>query len=72
MNGFNYGKLNGRITEIFGKQSAFARAMGWSERTTSLKLNGKIDFRQSEMVKAIDVLNISVREIPSYFFAKNV
>ena len=39
---FNYAKLLGKIVEIFGTQRKFAEAMGLSERTISLKLNGKM------------------------------
>ena len=37
---FDYSKLRGKIVEIFNTQSCFAIAMGWSERTLSLKMNG--------------------------------
>ena len=34
---FNYSKLRGRIIEKFGTQGCFARKLGVSERTLSLK-----------------------------------
>ena len=39
---FDYSKLRGRIIEKFGNQSKFAVAMGWSERTMSLKITGNV------------------------------
>ena len=39
---FDYSKLRGKIIELFGTQACFAAAMGWSERTLSLKMNGVI------------------------------
>lgn len=68
----NYNKLIGKIVEVFGTRAVFARQMNWSERTCSLKLNGKVDWRQDEMVKACDLLGIQHIDIPDYFFALEV
>lgn len=65
---FNYAKLAGRITEVFGTQLRFSEAMGLSERTISLKLNSKVEWKQGEISKACSLLGISVSEIPAYFF----
>ncbi len=69
---FDYSKLKGRIVEIFGSQTVFAKKMGWSERTLSLKMNGKVFWKQPEMRKAIDLLNLSEHDIPIYFFTEIV
>lgn len=66
---YNYSKLLGRIVEKVGTQCNFASKMELSERTISLKLNGKISWKQSEIAKACDVLSIPDTEIPAYFFA---
>lgn len=65
---FNYRKLLGRITEKMGSQAEFARRMGLSERTISLKLNGKVPFKQNEIVKASNLLEIDNSDIAAYFF----
>ena len=65
---FNYQKLLGRITEKMGSQAEFARRMELSERTISLKLNGKVPFKQNEIVKASNLLEIDNSDIASYFF----
>ena len=65
---FDYRKLLGRITEKLGSQSEFARRMELSERTISLKLRGKVPFKQTEIIKASDVLEIDPSEISTYFF----
>lgn len=65
---YDYSKLLGRITEKMGTQAKFASAMNISERTCSLKLNGKIPFKQTEIVQACQVLEIADCDIPSYFF----
>ena len=66
---YNYSKLLGRIVEKVGTQSKFAERMGMSERTISLKLNGKVGWKQTEIARACSVLDIQDIEIPNYFFA---
>lgn len=69
---FNYSKLRGRIIEKFGTQGCFAKELGVSERTLSLKLNNRIFFSQDEITKISELLNISSDEIQVYFFEKEV
>ena len=65
---FNYQKLLGRFSEKMGAQAEFARRMELSERTISLKLNGKVPFKQNEIVKASNLLEIDNSDIAAYFF----
>lgn len=69
---FNYNKLRGRIVEIYGSQTEFAKAMKWSERTLSLKMNGKIPWKQTDIVNAVRLLGLSESDIQEYFFAVEV
>lgn len=69
---FDQSKLRGRIIEKFNTQSAFSRAMGVSERTLSLKLNGKIYFTQNEIALIAELLEIPQKEIQIYFFTQIV
>lgn len=57
----SYNKLLGRIVEIFGTRGAFGKSMGWSDRTTSLKLNGKVDWKQDEIEAACQALKSKCR-----------
>ena len=66
---YNYAKLLGRIVEKVGTQGNFAEKMGLSERSVSLKLNGRVGWKQSEITKACEVLSINDEDIPAYFFA---
>lgn len=66
---YNYSKLLGRITEKVGTQYKFAEAIGLSERSVSLKLNGKVGWKQDEISKICGVLEIEPKDIPAYFFA---
>ena len=65
---FDYSKLSGKIKEKFDTQGNFSAAMLMSERTLSLKLNNKMPWRQHEILKACELLDISVDEVPLYFF----
>lgn len=69
---YNYSKLNGRIVEVCGTQLAFAEKMGLSERTVSMKLNNKIAWKQTEIQKAIGILQLTPDDIQSYFFTLKV
>lgn len=69
---YDYSKLKGRIIEIFGNNSAFARAMPISERALSLKLTGKRFWTQEQMERAIEILLLSKEDIPTYFFRQKV
>ena len=66
---FNYNKLRGKIVEVFGTQAQFADAMGWSERTLSLKMNGTRSWKQTDICKAIKLLSLRMEDIPVYFFS---
>lgn len=65
---YNYSKLLGRIVEKVGTQANFAEKMGLSERSMSLKLNGRVGWKQTEISKACEILEILPAEIPAYFF----
>ena len=66
--GFDYSKLRGRIVEKFGTQQAFAKALGVSSRTLSLKMNNRIPFGQDEIDKIITLLQDTPQDIKAYFF----
>lgn len=65
---FDYSKLKGRIREICGTNSEFAKKLGCSINTLSAKLNNKNEFTQGDIMKSADILYIESNEIPDYFF----
>ena len=69
---FNYNKLRGKIVEIYGSQIEFAKAMKWSEKTLSLKLNGRVPWKQTDIMTAVQILGLSESDIQDYFFAVEV
>lgn len=69
---FDYSKLAGRIVEIMGTRTNFAKALGVSEHTISFKMCGKKQWTQREMYQSSVVLGFSTDEIPAYFFRPKV
>ena len=69
---FNDSKLSGRIVEIFGTRYRFADEMGWSERTLSLKMQGRRPWKQADICRAIKLLKLNESDIPTYFFTLEV
>ena len=69
---YDYKKLRGRIVEIFNTQQEFARQLGCSEHTLSNKLNGNVEWRQSEILRAIALLQLKTQDIIKYFFTTKV
>lgn len=69
---YDYSKLNGKIREVFGKCAAFAKAIGLSERSLSLKLNNKVGWKQQEIDQACTLLGIPACDIGIYFFSRKV
>lgn len=69
---FDYSKLRGRIREKCGTNSNFAAQLGCSDNTLSAKLNHLSEFDQTEIVKSLRILELSVKDIPAYFFTKAV
>ena len=67
---FDFSKLLGKITEKYGTQYNFARAMGLSEHSLSVKLNNKVPWKTTEIVKAMELLNIDSCDVSAYFFKK--
>lgn len=69
---YDYAKLNGKIVEKCGTQAVFAKRMGLSERTISLKLNNKVAFKQPEIQKALSILGLTESDIQAYFFTLKI
>jgi len=69
---YEYSKLIGRIIEKFGTRAAFSRQIGISEHTVSKKLTGKQEWKQGEIEKACELLDISKEDVAVYFFKHKV
>lgn len=69
---FNYNKLKGRIKEKEFTLEKFANELGISYMQLYNKLNNKVGFRQKEIFKAIEILDIKDEEVTDIFFKKEV
>lgn len=69
---FEYSKLRGKIREVYGTQSNFAKEMGISSASVSAKLNNAVEFKQCEIDKACSLLSINSSDVVAYFFTSKV
>ena len=69
---FDYSALDGKIVEICKTHGFFAERMGLSFRSESLKMNNKCEWKQSEMLRACDILQLRYETIPHDFFTVKV
>lgn len=68
----DYSKLRGKIIEVFGSQSKFADAMEMTLTGINQRLNGKIQWKTPEMVKACNLLHIELADAWMYFFVEKL
>lgn len=66
---YDYSKLLGKMKEKNITQDILAKLIGLQPPTLSQKLNNKAKFKQAEISKICDVLDIDAGEIGLYFFA---
>lgn len=64
----DYSKLRGKIREKYKSQEAFAFALEMSSASLSAKLNGRTEWQSDEIVKACELLGVSLAEAWEYFF----
>lgn len=69
---YDYSKLSGRIVEFYGTQYKFSNVLGLSERSVSLKMNGKVPWKDVEISKACELLDINIEDVAIYFFRPKV
>ena len=68
---YDYSRLNGRIVEKFGTRKAFAAALNLSEHSLSLKLNNRIPFKQSEMERSCELLEVPIALVSDFFYVRS-
>lgn len=69
MPAMDYSKLRGRIKECGYTQKSLAVTIGISESQFCSKMTGKFPFKQTEIDKICDVLNIPADKIGAFFFS---
>ena len=65
---YDYSTLLGRLREKHITQSGLASMLGLSETSLNHKFKNKTEFRQSEISKICDCLDIPSEHIDTYFF----
>lgn len=68
----SYKDLKLKIKEVFGTQEAFAEAMDMERVPLNQRLNGKVQWKMPEVVKACGLLHIPLEESHLYFFVAKV
>ena len=63
---FNYEKLRGRIREKMRSDTVFAKRLGISKTSLSLRLNNQIHFSQRDIYRSMRILQISPEELGVY------
>ena len=63
-----YGKLRGRIIQIYGRYKEFAEDLGISSSGLTMRLCKRTQWKQSEILKACELLGIPKSEVCDYFF----
>jgi hypothetical protein len=53
---------------MYGDKTSFGKEMGMNKQKINSRLKSATDFTQSEIEKAVELLNIHPEEIPDYFF----
>lgn len=69
---FDYGKLRGRIREVFKTEGNFARALGIGRVSLSKRLNNTSDFSEKEIFISCNLLGIDKENLTEYFFREKV
>ena len=72
MERYDYRKLLGKMREQKVTQEVLAEKVGISATSMNLSLNNKRDFRQEEILVICESLDISLSDIPTNFFTKDL
>ena len=69
---YDYSLLKTAIKDKFHGQDKFAKELGIARTSLHSKLSGLTQFKQDEIVKGAELLDIKEDKIPSYFFMQKV
>lgn len=65
---YDYSKLRGKIREMYGSETNFARAMQIAPSSLSRKLSNVAEWKGPEVYLACKLLSIAPEDVPLYFF----
>ena len=67
---YDYSKLLGRMREMNYTQNVLSNRIGISKASLNSKLGNKVDFKQNEITRICNVLDITPELVTVYFFTK--
>ena len=65
---YDYSHFNARRRELNLTDDAFAKAIGIAPPTFSQKINNISEFKQSEMIKSMEVMGEPLHKLAFFFF----
>lgn len=66
----NSADLKGKIVAKFGTQEKFAKSLGVTPATVTMKLQNKREMSRSDIARWSELLGILPEDIPKYFFSE--
>lgn len=69
---YDYSKLTERIKKKYGTMTNFAKAMKCSKSVISMRLNNNADWHRTDVMKAVELLNIPETQVYSFFYTLKV
>lgn len=67
-----YAELRGLIRQHFGTIANFAKALGISSASLNEKLQGRVQFKQCEIAKAMELFDLTPDDAARIFFTNKV
>lgn len=69
---YDYSLLRGRIRQICKTEQNFAKLLGRTQNFLSKVFHGTTYFDSKDIFRAVEILDIDISEIGSYFYALKV
>lgn len=70
---YDYSILRGDIKRKYDTEGNFSKAMGFtSQNSLSDRFSGRVEWKQSEMIKTCHLLEKPINELHEYFFKLKV
>ena len=66
-----HSKLRGKIVEVYGSIRDFSKDTNVSEQTIIAKLNGRVPFKQPEIILWCNLLGVEKDQIGEFFFSED-
>ena len=68
----DYTLLRGAVRKKYGTLKDFSKTLGITQTALGLKLSGKQSFTFKQIVKMVELLELTTNDIGDYFFTKEV